>query len=79
MGLRPTCGYHDTVYIWIGLSPRWGSSAFRFYPRLTPWAAFLRRFAANADGARPPLRVLNDLAALAWTVAPTFNQSDAPW
>ena len=29
------------------LPPRWGSSLTHFYPRLTPWAAFLRRFAAG--------------------------------
>ena len=29
------------------LSPRWGLSASDVYPRLMPWAAFLRRFAAK--------------------------------
>jgi len=28
------------------LSPRWGFSVFDSFPRLAPWAAFLRRFAA---------------------------------
>jgi len=29
------------------LSPRWGLDIWRFYPRLAPWAAFLRRSAAK--------------------------------
>src|SRR2546426_907346 len=34
------------------LSPRWGSLPFHFYPRLTPWAAFFRRFAAGVMAAQ---------------------------
>jgi hypothetical protein len=30
------------------LSPRWGLDIWRFYPRLAPWAAFLRRSAAES-------------------------------
>ena len=33
------------------LSPRWGLSVCRLSPRLTPWAAFLRRCAAIAGHA----------------------------
>jgi hypothetical protein len=29
------------------LSPRWGLFSLLVYPRLTPWAAFFRRFAAG--------------------------------
>ena len=29
------------------LSPRWGLLIFHSYPRLAPWALFLRRFAAE--------------------------------
>ena len=35
------------VCVRTGLSPLGGWIAFLFYPRLAPWAAFLRRFAAR--------------------------------
>ena len=53
------------------LSPRWGCSFYTFFPRLAPWAAFFRRFAANttslADFSRAlsSFRLPNLLAAAA--------------
>ena len=39
------------------LSPLRGWITFHFYPRLAPWAAFLRRFAARVAGRVPlPIR-----------------------
>ena len=35
------------------LSPRWGLSGCQLHPRLTPWAAFLRRFAAAGSSFYP--------------------------
>jgi|HubBroStandDraft_3_1064219.scaffolds.fasta_scaffold48006_2 hypothetical protein len=38
------------------LSPRWGLSGSHFYPRLAPWAAFLRRSAAKRVAFTHPLQ-----------------------
>jgi hypothetical protein len=41
-------------FVRTGLPPRWGFSAAHFSPRLAPWAAFLRRFAARSEEHAPP-------------------------
>ena len=41
--------YRSAGSVWVrtDLSPRWSFVGFPLYPRLTPWAAFLRGFAAS--------------------------------
>ena len=56
------------------LSPRWGFILFHFYPGLARWAAFLRRFAADARR-RLPAWPLIAIALLLLT--PAFAQKAA--
>ena len=41
--LGATSTRHFRAVVTTNLPPRWGSSGSHFYPRLAPWAAFLRR------------------------------------
>jgi len=64
----------------IDLSPRWGFVAFPLYPRLTPWAAFLRRFAATesytrADAAHNRSAILAAIFSAAFTLTPLARRS----
>src|SRR5580704_19785272 len=47
------------------LSPRWGLDIWRFYPRLAPWAAFLRRSVAKWQA--------GELGVGRWEVEQTFG------